>query len=173
SQGSRLLHGHIRKTPRSVDSPGQGGTKVIEAVSAGLWSDRGDVVKRHGDPGERRRLDGKRLGRPSRFTRHFALWNRPLFHRKKRLAGEPVKNKDKTHFSRLRHGRDIFPLAAHGDQIGRRRDIVVPDVMVDHLVVPQKLTRAGIKGHQGIPEKTLTLSVRGIKIVRGRPDGEE
>src|SRR2546422_3515495 len=42
-----------------------------------------------------------------------------------------------------------------------------------HLVIPEKLACGGLQCHQGIPEKTLTLSVRAIKIVRGRPYGEE
>ena len=173
SQSAGHFHAHIRKTPGSVDPPGQGGAEVVETVFPGLWSDRCDVVKRHGDLGERRRLDRKRLRRPSRFARHFTLCHRPLFHREQWLAGEPIENKNKPHFGYLRHRRDFPPLAAHGNQIGRRGHIVIPDVVVHHLVIPEKLARGGIQCHQGIPEKALTFSVRSIKIVRGRPYGKE
>ena len=64
---------------------------------------------------------------------------------------------------------DAFP--CHCDQIGGRREIPIPDVVVDALKVPDPLAGGSIQGEQRICEQVGALAVPAEEVRRGGPGG--
>ncbi len=98
-------------------------------------------IERHSRQGlglERERLRLRRV-----LARNDRLRDGPLLEPEYRLARDPVEHEQQSHLRDLRHGRDHIATAAHVDQRGERRRIVVPEVVVDELLMP--FQRAGLR----------------------------
>ena len=59
-------------------------------------------------------------------------------------------------------------IAPHRDQHGLRRHIVVPDIVVHHLVVPDEFAGWGVERHQAVAEQIHALAVCAVEIIRSR-----
>ena len=99
--------------------------------------------------------------------------DRALLNRKQWLAGQTIEHKHKPHLSHLRHGRNFAPFPAHSYQIRRRRHVIIPQIVVNHLVVPKQLAGCRVQRHQRVSKQILTFPVRAVKIVGRRPEGQE
>jgi hypothetical protein len=66
----------------------------------------------------------------------------------------------------LGHGVDAHPIVLNGDQCRRRREVAVPDIVVDTLRVPDSLTGICIDGDQCVGEKVDADPVSAIKSRR-------
>src|SRR5450631_293071 len=91
-------------------------------------------------PDERRRFRRYRLSRPGRFSRDRALRNWPLLDREQWMAGKAVKNKDEAHLGYLGDRGNRNAVALHGDEHRLGWQVVVPNIMMHHLVIPEELS---------------------------------
>ena len=64
-------------------------------------------------------------------------------------------------------------VVAHGEQLGRRREVVVPQIVVDRLEVPRPLAGARIERKQAVAEQVVARAIGAIQIVSGRAGREE
>lgn len=106
-------------------------------------------------PGDRRRLYREGLRRPGALSRHRALRDRPLLDWEERVSGEPIQDVHEARLRDLRHRRDLLSAAANRHQDRRVRQIVIPDVVVDDLVVPEPLPGIRVQREDGIGEQIL------------------
>src|SRR6185312_17302865 len=118
-------------------------------------------------PRERRRICGKWLCRPRFLARHIGTRDGPLLNGPERLTRYAVEHPQETLFARLRHGIDHLAVVAHSDQFRGGRHVVIPDVVVDHLEMPQPLSGSGIEGEQTIAKEISSLAVGAVKVVLG------
>ena len=51
-----------------------------------------------------------------------------------------MRDKEMTGLGGLSDGRDLFAVSFHHDQVRRRREISIPEIMADSLVMPTPLT---------------------------------
>ena len=103
----------------------------------GGQDERVHVVRRHRLPRERRRNRRIRLRRPRLLARHVALRHRALFDGPERLAGDAIEHEQETLFGRLRDGVDRLAVVANRDQLWGGVVVVVPQIVVHHLKMPQ------------------------------------
>src|SRR5256885_10829261 len=89
-------------------------------------------------PRERWRQGGERLSRPGDLAKDVAVGYRTFFYWKQWFSGEPVENKYETHLRDLSDRRNFAALAPHIDEHGLRRQIVIPNVVVYGLEVPNQ-----------------------------------
>src|SRR5207244_7587507 len=96
--------------------------------------------------------------------------DRPLFDRLDRPPGHPIENIRECLLGDLGNGLD--PAAIHRDvhQVWRRRNVPVPDAMMNELVVPHSFAGFGVKTHQALPEKAITGPMAAIQIIGRRLD---
>src|SRR5882762_4182817 len=141
--------------------------KQLSAITIGFWCSRADVSLAERLSNERRWPRRERLGRPSSFAGHAAFGNRALLHRKQRFSGEPVEDKYESHLGHLRNRRNIPAIPPHRDEHGLRGQIVVPNIVVHHLVVPDELAAGGLERYQAVAEQIQAFAVCAVEIVRG------
>ena len=126
--------------------------KQLSAIAIGLRRSIADLRFAERLSHERRRLDCEWLCRPSSFAGHVALGNRALLHRKQRFSREPVENKYKSHLGHLRNRRNFPAIPPHRDQHGLRGHIVIPNIVMHHLVVPDEFAAGSLKRYQAVAE---------------------
>ena len=80
---------------------------------------------------------------PGILFRHGALLDGPKW-----FAGGPVEDVNKALLRGLGHDGNILPIVAHGQQLRRGHRVIVPQIMVDELVVPDQLSRPGVECQQ-------------------------
>ena len=95
------------------------------------------------------------LGWRGPLTRHIGLRNRAFFNGPHRLARHAVENKSVSLFGDLRDGFHLFPGNRYIQKDRRCRDIPVPHIMVDQLVVPDPFTGLRIETHEAIGEEVV------------------
>src|SRR5262249_50431239 len=132
---------------------------------------RAEIVGGESLPGERRRFGWKRLRRPGLFAWHVASRNGALFDRPNRFAGLPIEDPHESLFADLGYHVDVAALVANGQQLGRGGGVVVPDIMVDHLKMPQAFAGAGIESQQAVGEQVRAFAIRAVEIVLGARGG--
>ena len=136
----------------------------------------GGVLRREGvevlrrvevDAAERRRLQRERLRRPRLLARHGALGHRPLLHPEDRRAGHAVEDEEQRHLGQDGDGRDRLAVAAHVDERRRRRQVEVPQVVVDQLVVPLQRAGGHVERDDRVAVEVLALAIAAV-VVGGR-----
>ena len=118
---------------------------------------------------ERREVDGIGLCRREPLARHPALAGyRPLLDREQGLAGHPVEGEHSRHLGDL--DRRLAHAAIDRDigQDRRGRQIVVPQVVVDRLIVPDLFTGLGVQGDQGVGVQVIPEARPAVVVVIGR-----
>ena len=96
---------------------------------------------------------------------HVGLGHRPLFDGPQRLAGHAIEHPDEALLADLRHDVDRLAVVPHGQQFRRGGVVVIPDVVVDHLEMPEPLAGAGIEREQAIAEQIGAFAVRAVEVV--------
>jgi hypothetical protein len=92
---------------------------------------------------ERRRERGKRLREPRLFSRDRAARDGPLLDREQRNAGVPIEQKDPPHLRGDRDREQALSVATDRQEQRLSCDVVVPQVVVHDLEVPDHLARRG------------------------------
>ena len=131
----------------------------------------GDVARRKRLPGERGWPDRQRLSWPRSFAGYVGRRIGPFLDRKQGIAGIPIEQKNVGGLGDLGDGIALHPVPRHGDQIGGRREVPVPDVVVDGLKVPDPLAGCGIQGKQRVCEQVGALPVPAEEVRRGGSGG--
>ena len=63
--------------------------------------------------------------------------------------------------------------AAHDNQGRRRLQIIIPNIVMDHLVVPEEFAGCCVERHQRIPEESFALPVGAVEIIGRAAEGEK
>ena len=92
--------------------------------------------------------------------RHRTLLDGPQW-----LTCHPIEDVQETKLSGLRHHVHILSIVLDGEQFRRDRKIIIPQIVMDQLKVPQPLASARVQREQRIPEQVVALAIRAIKIV--------
>ena len=103
----------------------------------------------------------------SNLARNVARRVRFLLDGKDRLSCLAIEDKCIPRFCRLRHSVNRLALPMHSHQRRRRIQIAIPDVMMNRLIVPHKLSGVRVKGDERIAVEVVTNTVSAIEI-RGR-----
>ena len=106
----------------------------------------GDVACRKRLPRERGWPDRQRLCWPGTFAGYVGRRIGPLLDRKQGFAGISVEQKYVGGLCDLGDGIAPDAVPCHCDQVGGRREIPIPDVVVDALKVPDPLAGGSIQG---------------------------
>ena len=98
-------------------------------------------------------------------SRDIGLGNRRLGDRPHRLAIGAVEHVGKSNLAHLDHGFDRPSIDVDIEQDGMRRHVVVPDVMVDELLVPDHLAGLDIQADQRIGIKVGAGTMSAVPVV--------
>ncbi len=79
---------------------------------------------------------------------HVALRNRSLFDRPERLARHTIEHEEESVLGGLRNSVDRLPLVTHRDELRRGGEVVVPQIVVHDLEMPESLAGARIERDQ-------------------------
>src|SRR5262249_19584427 len=110
----------------------------------------------------RERLRGGRA-----FPWNRCLGNGPHFDGPDRLAGDSVEDETESGLSDLRHGFDGLAIDLDIAQDRRSRQVVIPQAMMDRLVMPDPLTGFGFKTDERLGEKGVAQPVGAVPVVGG------
>ena len=113
------------------------------------------------------RKHGERLRRREFFTGHASLRYRSLLDWKERLAGLAVEDEDEPHLGCLGDGGNFPPVASHGDQGRLRRNVVVPDVVVHDLEVPDYLAARGAQRDDRVRVAIVSAPLAAVEVRAG------
>ena len=94
---------------------------------------------------KRRRIGRERLRRPRLLAGNVARRDGPLLDRPDRLAGHAIEDVEESGLARLRDDVDELPVVPDGRQLRRGGVVVVPEIVVDHLEMPEALARARVE----------------------------
>ena len=123
--------------------------------------------------GKRRRLRRERLrgGRP--LAGHVGLRNRPLLDRPDRLAGLPIEDVEEPLLRRLRDDLARLAVLADRQQLGRLRNVPVPEVVVNELLMPDPLAGAGVDRDERVGEQVVALAIAAVEVVARAAEADE
>ena len=115
---------------------------------------------------------GERLRRPGLLARHVARGHGTFFDRPHRLAGHALEDEHETLLRRLRDGVYLLAVLAHGDELRRGGQIVIPQIVMDRLEMPQALAGARVEREQAVAEEIRADAVRAVVVVGRRRNRE-
>ena len=170
-----------RRRALPLEPQGRVGARVVVADrvpqrAAGRRVLRRGVVRGHhvagadAHPRQRRRLARDRLGRGVLLARHVAGGRRPLLDAVDRLARHPVQDEHEGRLADLRQGRNPLAAALDLEQAGRRRQVVVPQLVVDVLEVPRQLAGPRVDGDGRVGEQVVAGPVAAVEVRSGAAD---
>ena len=123
--------------------------------------------------GERRRFQRQRLRGRKLLAIDIGSGDLAVFNREQRLAGFALEDEYVTRLGELYRGIDQIPVALHGDETGRDRQVAIPDVMLDNLKMPDTLARLRLQRNQRIREQIVSKAVGAVEIESRRPGRNE
>src|SRR5262249_33342884 len=88
-----------------------------------------------------------------------------LFDGPQRFAGHAIEHVQKTGLARLRDDIDRLAAVRDGQELRRGRVVVVEDVVVDHLEVPDAPAGPGIQRNQAVAEEIRARSIGAVEVV--------
>src|SRR5262249_43510833 len=97
----------------------------------------------------------ERLSRRIPRTRNVALLHRTLLDGPYRFAALPVEYIQERLFAGLRHDWDLFALDLYIRQDRGRRVVMVPDAVMDVLIMPAALASLEIQRHEAFAEQVI------------------
>ena len=80
-------------------------------------------------------------------------------------AGHTVEDPDESLLAHLRNNVDRFALLLDRQELRCGGIAVVPNVVVDHLEVPQPFARTGVESEERIGEQIGALAVNTVEVV--------
>ena len=136
-------------------------------------ADVGDVRLIEKLGGERRRLDRDRLRRRRLFAGNVGGGHGLFLDVEERLAGLAVEQEDIARLRHLRDGVDLLAVVRDRDQVGIDRQIVVPQVVMQRLKVPDALARPGVESDRAVGEQVVAMPVAAVEVEGGRSESGE
>ena len=124
------------------------------------------------DDVEGRRLRGNRLRRRGPFSRHIGLRNRDVGNRPHGLAVGAVEHVRERHLPHLDDGFDRPSVDIDVDQDRMHRHVVVPDVVVNELLVPDHLAGLDIQADERVGIQVGAGTMAAVSVVGRRFGGE-
>ena len=67
----------------------------------------------------------------------------------------------------LRHDVHVAAVLPDRQQLGRLRQVEVPQVVVNELVMPEPLAGARVERHQAVGEQVGALAIAAVEVERG------
>ena len=129
----------------SAESRAAASPPIAQVVAFfGREEDRREFVRGERLSRERRKDGGKGLRGPGVFAGNVARRDGTFFDRPDGFAGDAIKDEHKAVLRRLRNGVDGFAVAADGDELRRGGGIVVPEIVMNELEMPEALAGAGV-----------------------------
>ena len=119
---------------------------------------------------ERRRLQRERLRLRRPLQRHLALRHGTLLDAVDRLAGDAIEQKQQPDLVHRGDGRNRPAALLHVDQRRRAGHVGVPDVVMDHLEVPQVLAGVRVGRHEAGAEEIVAGAIAAVLIDRRRAE---
>src|SRR5215471_13574027 len=113
-----------------------------------IRGERIDVFLGERLPRERRRLGREWLRGRAPLTGNVGLGNGALFNGPERLARHTIEDVEKAEFGWLRDDIHTLAIVLHREEFGSAGEIVVPEIVMHDLEMPQPLARARIQGKQ-------------------------
>ena len=80
------------------------------------------------------------------------------------LARHPVEDEQKSVLGTLRDGADFEPVVGDGEKDRRRGKVLVEQIVVHELLVPDPPSRVGFQGDERVREKVRAMAVASPKI---------
>ena len=139
-------------------------TSSASARSAGVKSIRSSIADAL--PIERRRPGGEGLRRTGLLAGHGRLRHRPLFDRPDRLAGFAIEDEQERLLGWLRQRLDAAAVQRHVEQDRRARQVVVPEAVMDRLVVPLPLAGLDVERDEALVEQRVARPVAAVVVAR-------
>ena len=128
---------------------------------------RADVGYRERLPAEGRNDGGEGLGWPRLLAWNVGLRHLSFFDRPQRLARHAVEDVEETRLPSHRDGVHALAVAAHLDQLRRSGVVVIPEVVMDDLIVPEPLASPRVQREQTIAEQVAPNAIGAIEVVGG------
>src|SRR6266571_4813770 len=144
---------HERRRRENPRRPRAG--ELLAAPSAARVSCAEDVGEVELFRTEWTRQRGKWLRGPRLLAGNVAARYGALFDWEERLPGFAIENEDVTHLRRLRERGNVAPAAVHGEEQRLRRHIVVPQIVVHHLKMPNHRSRRCAQRDDRVREQVL------------------
>ena len=119
-----------------------------------------------------RRLRRIRLRRRGALAGHRRRRYRPLLDGPHRLAGRSIEDEREPLLGDLGDGRDLAPVDGDVDEVGGRRQVVVPHRVVHELEVPNPLAGLGVEADQRVREQVVAGTVAAVVVGDRRADGQ-
>ncbi len=123
-------------------------------------------------PGKRRGPGREGLRRRRLLTRNVALRNWPFLDRPDRLSRYTIEHIQQPEFRRLRDDVDRLAVVFHREQLRAGDQIVVPQIVMKDLVMPEALARPQIECEQRVAEQVVAFAIAAPEI-EGRRAGRE
>ena len=117
---------------------------------------------------ERRRLGGKRLGRRRALARNAGGRHRALLDRPYRFPGHAVEHIGESLLRHLRDGLDALAVDGDVDQVRRGRRIVIPQAVMNELIVPDLAAGRDIETDQALAIEPVAGPVAAVIVVSRR-----
>ncbi len=111
-----------------------------------------------------------RLRRRIPFAWHRARFDLPIFDGPHGCAVHAIEHEQVRPLRYLRDGADRFAVHSDVDEIRRRREVVVPDVVVHELLMPHAFARSRVEADEAAGEQVVAGSVAAVKVARRRFD---
>src|SRR5579862_1999518 len=109
---------------------------LLKLFSFVRFKKRAQILDRETLARERWRLQRKWLRRPCDFSGHIGARHCPFFDWPKGLPGFAIEYPDETLFSHLRNHVAHFSVVANRKQHRRGSVVIVPNIVVHHLEIP-------------------------------------
>ena len=111
---------------------------------------------------------GKRLRGPRLFAAEIGGGHGFFVDGPERCAGHAIEDKELAVLGALRDGVDFFSAVGDGEEQRRARQILVEQIVVDHLEVPEALAGGGVERDEGVGEKIFPVALGTIEVGLGR-----
>ena len=101
------------------------------------------------------------------------LRNGTLFDRPQRTAGVALQHEQESMLARLRHDVDIAAVVPDRQQLRRGRQVVVPQVVMHGLEVPDPLAGLRVERDHAVGIEVRAMTVAAVEVVARRPGRDE
>ena len=110
-------------------------------------------------------IGNERLGFTQDFARNVAGWNLPFLNRPNRFSSGSIKCVKPTLLGGLDDGRDGFAVDFDIKQFGSIRIVKIPNVVVNHLEMPDPFTCFRVQGDEAGTKKVTARAVAAVIVI--------
>src|SRR5262245_6839148 len=118
------------------------------------------------------RFSWKRLRRRSSFAGCGRDGNGTFLNRPDRLPCYAIKYENESFFRNLRDSFNVFAVDRDVAENGRSRQIVVPEVVMNSLKMPDSLARLSLDANEAVAEKIIAEAMTAVHVACRRRQGQ-